>query len=207
MSKMLALDSRNFMGWGYRRTVIAGLERLSGKSMAEAEFAYTTRMIHTNLSNFSAWHNRSQLIPKLLKERGAGLEERRTMLDEELEQITTALYTDPYDQSLWFYHQYLMATLDEGNRQAVPILEPCEDGERRRYLEQEIGSVREMLDGAEDCKYIYQALLGYSSRYLAMGGGSAEVTTEEMRGWLDELEKLDPLRQGRWKDLERKLKL
>jgi geranylgeranyl transferase type-2 subunit alpha len=121
--------------------------------------------------------------------------------------ITQALYTDPYDQSLWFYHEYLMATLDEGNVQAVAILDPCTNKERVEYLEQEIESVREMLDGAEDCKYIYQALLEYSGRYLEVEAGTKKITTQEMRLWLDELRKLDRLREGRWKDLEKKLNL
>lgn len=81
---MLFKDNRNFMGWGYRRTVVNELESpaLAGTSMVEAEFAYTTKMITIHLSNFSAWHNRSKLIPRLLNERGAGDVERRAFLDE-----------------------------------------------------------------------------------------------------------------------------
>ena len=88
IGKMLSLDSRNFHGWGYRRTVIRELESLSPqqtehpKSLTEQEFEYTTKMINTNLSNFSAWHNRSKLIPLLLDERRANKQARRKMLDE-----------------------------------------------------------------------------------------------------------------------------
>ena len=207
VSKMLALDSRNFHGWGYRRDTVAEIERLSGKSMVESEFEYTTKMIQTNLSNFSAWHNRSQLIPRLLVERHASSEERKKLLDDEFELITRALYTDPYDQSLWFYHQYLMATLDPSNAQVTAVLEPCSNDDRLHYLEQELDSIREMLDGAEDCKYIYQALLDYAGRYIEVDAGNKKVTTAEMSGWLSELKKIDPLRDGRWRDLERKMKL
>lgn len=86
--KMLNLDSRNFQGWGYRRTVVSALQsnalRAEGltTSMTETEFEYTTKMINWNLSNFSAWHNRSKLIPRLLDERGATHEARRKFLDE-----------------------------------------------------------------------------------------------------------------------------
>ena len=88
VGKMLTLDNRNFHGWGYRRTVVAALEckALSldgvGMSMAKAEFDYTTRMIGTSMSNFSAWHNRSKLIPRLLDELGASDEDRRKMLND-----------------------------------------------------------------------------------------------------------------------------
>ena len=79
---MLHRDSRNFHGWGYRRTVVANIERLKPSSLAKPEFEYTTKMIGTNLSNFSAWHNRSKLILRILEEQQASNEERQQMLDE-----------------------------------------------------------------------------------------------------------------------------
>ncbi len=94
VNKMLSLDSRNFHGWGYRRTVVAALEgngqthsdsgtkAAVGRSLAEEELTYTTKMIGTDLSNFSAWHNRSKLIPRLLDEQGADAETRRKFLDD-----------------------------------------------------------------------------------------------------------------------------
>lgn len=204
---MLALDSRNFHGWGYRRTVVGEIERLSGVTMVEQEFEYTTKMIKTNLSNFSAWHKRSQLIPRLLTERQSSSKDRRKLLDCEFELITQALYTDPYDQSLWFYHQYLMSTLDPSNSQSVPILDPCTNADRVQYLEQELDSIQEMLDGAEDCKYIYQALLDYARRYMDVEADTKKVTTMQMTIWLQELRKIDSMRKGRWLDLEQRLKL
>ena len=87
-SKMLSLDNRNFHGWGYRRMLIEALESreltLGGEagSMVEAEFKYTTKMIESNLSNFSAWHNRSKLIPRLLDEQRADDTARLKMLDQ-----------------------------------------------------------------------------------------------------------------------------
>jgi geranylgeranyl transferase type-2 subunit alpha len=83
-SKMLGKDRRNFHAWGYRRHVVAQLESstLQGSSMVGAEFAYTDRMIKSDLSNFSAWHSRSRLIPRLLEERGANEGARRAFLDK-----------------------------------------------------------------------------------------------------------------------------
>ncbi|KXT02502.1 hypothetical protein AC578_4168 [Pseudocercospora eumusae] len=207
VTKMLALDPRNFHGWSYRREVVENIERLSGKSMLEPEFEYTTKMIQSNLSNFSAWHNRGQLIPRLLDERNADAEARKHLFDKEFDQITNALYTDPYDQSLWFYHHYLMSALDVKNPKAPRILDQIADGDRLQYLEQEIDNIKHMLDGAEDCKYIYQALLDYSRRYLEIEAGNKKVMTVQMKEWLNELRKMDPLREGRWQDLEKSLKL
>ena len=88
VGKMLNLDSRNFHGWGYRRTIIRALESNESEaeglstSMTQQEFDYTTKMISSNLSNFSAWHNRSKLIPKILTESEADHAVRRKFLDD-----------------------------------------------------------------------------------------------------------------------------
>lgn len=84
VGKMLIRDNRNFHGWGYRRTIIDSLESeaLDGESMATSELDYTTRMIKANLSNFSAWHNRTKLICKILDEKSASDDERKQMLDQ-----------------------------------------------------------------------------------------------------------------------------
>ena len=52
-------------GWEYRRYVVASIEKAKGISLAKKEFDYTTLKTN-NISNFSAWHNRATLIPKLL---------------------------------------------------------------------------------------------------------------------------------------------
>jgi geranylgeranyl transferase type-2 subunit alpha len=83
VGKMLSRDSRNFHGWGYRRTVVESLESpaLQGQSLARPELDYTKKMIGTNLSNFSAWHNRTKLMLRVLQEEKASDQERQHMLD------------------------------------------------------------------------------------------------------------------------------
>ena len=49
--------------------------------MAQDEFDYTTKMVNQDLSNFSAWHNRSKVILKMLDEKQATDEERKEMLN------------------------------------------------------------------------------------------------------------------------------
>ena len=93
VGKMLIRDSRNFHGWGYRRKVVSELEspKLHGKSMVESEFAYTTKMIKAQLSNFSAFHSRSKLISRLLDERNASDAARAQFLDDGLFDCSRAL--------------------------------------------------------------------------------------------------------------------
>ncbi|KAL4817585.1 hypothetical protein BDW67DRAFT_31330 [Aspergillus spinulosporus] len=209
VGKMLNLDSRNFHGWGYRRFVVETLENLSSdeeneKSLAESEFEYAKKMIGTNLSNFSAWHYRTKLIQRLLSEKSASDEERKQILDDELELIHRAL-CDPYDQSLWFYHQNLMCTFDptKSSQTMAPNLTKTE---RLNYIRREIEKIQEMLDGAEDCKYLYQALIGCTSLAARVEGTTLnEDQKMQVLDWLSELKKLDSLRVGRWLELEQSL--
>ncbi|KAL4953133.1 hypothetical protein BDW69DRAFT_166046 [Aspergillus filifer] len=209
VGKMLSLDSRNFHGWGYRRFVIETLEKLTSeeeneKSLVEAEFDYAKKMIGTNLSNFSAWHYRTKLIQRLLSEKSASDEERKQMLDDELDLIHRAL-CDPYDQSLWFYHQNLLCTFDpaKSSQTMAPNLTQTE---RLEYVHREIEEIQEMLDGAEDCKYLYQALIDCTLLAARVGGTKPEGEQRaQLLDWLSELKKLDPLRAGRWLELEQSL--
>ncbi|KAF2658392.1 hypothetical protein K491DRAFT_756116 [Lophiostoma macrostomum CBS 122681] len=164
VGKMLHADSRNFHAWSYRRFVVAQIERLGSsavqseekvplnepRSLAESEFEYTTKMIKTNLSNFSAWHNRSKLIPRLLNERVADRAQRRRLLDDELALICTAINTDPFDQSIWYYHQYLMSTLSPECPQQSMIVLDLNNGDREKYLAHEMQYIQEILEDETD---------------------------------------------------------
>ncbi|KIX05305.1 uncharacterized protein Z518_06177 [Rhinocladiella mackenziei CBS 650.93] len=205
VGKMLSRDSRNFHGWGYRRIVVQNLESeaLQGQSMARKEFDYTKKMIETNLSNFSAWHNRTILILRILDEENASDDERQKMLDEELELIHKALF-DPYDQSLWFYHQNLMCTFDpdQAARSMAPNLS---NDQRLKYIASEKEYIEEVLEDAQDCKWPYQALIECTLLEAKLNKGMQKDDNRKIREWLDMLKTLDPLRKGRWLDMEQAL--
>ncbi|KAI9842024.1 MAG: Rab geranylgeranyltransferase [Sclerophora amabilis] len=228
VSKMLTLDSRNFHGWGYRRLVVSQLESPAlnpasfepqeegteggenpeGASMTEEEFAYTRKMIVTDLSNFSAWHRRSKLIPRLLTERDASEETRQSFLNDEFRLIQEALI-DPYDQSLWFYHKFLMSNILPPTSTGPTAIAPTSTSYHRVKLQQEIDNIRELLDDTEDCKWAWEALVVYtmalqSSQGEGTGSGGKSSHGEierELRGWIENLKRLDPMRIGRWEDL------
>ncbi len=224
-SKMLTKDRRNFHAWGYRRQVVEELEKLEGvlsnansapsssssssssllsspASLTEPEFDYTTKMIRRDLSNFSAWHSRSKLIPRLLDERGADDAARRDFLEAELALVREALNVGPEDQSLWFYHQFLVLNLLEptGRATIAPALAPAE---RLTYMARELDAVRDLLADYDDVKWIYEALLEYTLAVARMEERPlAEDERLDVQDWLGRLRALDPKRTGRWDDIE-----
>lgn len=88
---------------------------------------------------------------------------------------------------------------------SVSMVPSLSDEERLKYLEQEIAAITELLDEADDCKWIYQALVTYSLLALKMKGKPDAELNGNISGWLSGLRRLDPLRRGRWDDLEKSL--
>ena len=202
-SLMLTKDQRNFHAWGYRRFVVAKLEsaELQGKSMVEEEFEYTTKMIGSNLSNFSAWHNRSQLIPRLLQERGVDPKMRATFLNEELNFVREGLDVGPEDQSLWYYHRFLISQIVANNDPQIAV--PMNLNEKAAYVRHEIDEIKDLLDDYKDVKCIYEALLEYTLTLEQLEGREGnESDFVDLQTWLTKLRVLDPKRTGRWKDIE-----
>lgn len=77
--------------------------------------------------------------------------------------------------------------------------------ERLQYLRRELAAIEEMLDGAEDCKYIYQSLIECTMLVSKVSGHMLPEDHQQVLSWLSELQQLDPLRRQRWLDLEKTL--
>ncbi|XP_062115761.1 geranylgeranyl transferase type-2 subunit alpha 1 [Humulus lupulus] len=107
-------DARNFHAWNYRRFVAALMKRSE-----EDELNYTTDMIDNNFSNYSAWHNRSLLLSSLLEKKVQGFSSKENALSDEIELVHQAIFTDPDDQSAWFYYLWL---LDQTMKIESPLL-------------------------------------------------------------------------------------
>eukprot|EP01034_Spumella_vulgaris_P031215 gene31215-38572_t len=67
----------------------------------ESELEYTKKKIEENFSNYSAFHQRSAF----LKQAGKSIQNE---LANELSTVENAVFTEPYDQSAWWYHQFLL---------------------------------------------------------------------------------------------------
>ena len=75
----------------------------------------------------------------------------------ELKLIHKALF-DPYDQSLWYYHQNLLCTFDPA-RAKDTMAPDLTNAQRLEYLDREMEFIDEVLEDADDCKWVYQALI------------------------------------------------
>ena len=123
------------------------------------------------------------------------------LIPPELSLVQDALNVGPEDQSLWFYHQFLILNLTERSegRTIVPALTTAE---RASYLARDMDFIRDLLEDYDDIKWIYEALLECTlakPRVERRDMSDAERT--ELSELLEKLRKLDPMRNGRWKDI------
>lgn len=184
----MSIDSSNCSvhGWHYRRHVIGKLEKETQKSWAKEEFEYTTEKINANFSNYSAWHNRSKLIPEYIKH--LNLEEKRQFLASELQYATTAIYTDPDDQSTWIYHHWLVMNPQE-------VVKSITSEEKKELLINEVRSISELYEVEPDCKncmFFLATYLFQCKKQCQISSSDLKVTCTEL---IDKLKEIDPMRK------------
>lgn len=101
VNRLLDLDARNYHGWHYRRIVVSAIEEIEKSSQDAPELFYATEIINKNISNYSAWHQRVQLITRMFQSNE--IIKKKEFLLKEVDYFTNAMFTDAEDQSIWFY--------------------------------------------------------------------------------------------------------
>jgi len=165
--QMLEFDSRNFHCWKYRSYVVQ-----KGKISPKEEFVFTKNKIEQNFSNYSAWHRRSVIFPQV-----SGYDSEQ--LIKEFEFVVQALFTDPADQSAWFYHRWLRSKISSDTSQQV--------------LEQELSTCNELLEIEPESKW---ALL---TKVFILRELKNEQ--DQIDAILQQLQQLDPNRKAFYQDL------
>ncbi|RMX40363.1 hypothetical protein pdam_00017495 [Pocillopora damicornis] len=103
-NKFLSYDERNFHCWDYRRYTVQ-----KANVSPHDEFNFSTEKIKENFSNYSSWHYRSKLLPLIHPDQSGDRERvEEGALMKEFDLAQNAYFTDPYDQSAWFYHRWLL---------------------------------------------------------------------------------------------------
>ncbi|ETW08421.1 hypothetical protein H310_01004 [Aphanomyces invadans] len=98
---LLNKDERNFHCWNYRRYL--SKLKASGEEHANDDLLeFSTRKVAQNFSNYSALHQRTLSLPTPLP---------LDVLLEEVEMVKQAVFTEPYDQSNWFYYRWLIKSI------------------------------------------------------------------------------------------------
>mmetsp|Transcript_13664 Transcript_13664/g.20376 ORF Transcript_13664/g.20376 Transcript_13664/m.20376 type:complete len:297 (+) Transcript_13664:26-916(+) len=89
--EFLAVDERNFHCWNYRRAMCQLAQQSS------IQFARTK--LDANFSNYSALHELATSLPSILDDSQA---------EELLELVAQAIFTEPDDQSHWWFNETLI---------------------------------------------------------------------------------------------------
>ncbi|KAF4659170.1 hypothetical protein FOL47_007699 [Perkinsus chesapeaki] len=173
IEKLLSYDGRNFHVWNYRSFLLSNPAYKGDKNKLDRETSQ--RLIDQNFSNYSAWHLRSTL--------------KDLDVEEELDLVRQAYYTEPNDQSVWLYHNWLTIAAMGKHRYGDEYTP-----EELSVLKEELASVEELLQIEPDAKY---ALLTKAKILRAL---DRETSKDEVRNIFVKLEEVDPLRRGFYQD-------
>ncbi|KAF8570563.1 hypothetical protein P879_06912 [Paragonimus westermani] len=176
----LKLDERNFHCWDYRRFVVS-----QGKIPTTSELLYTEESIGMNMSNYSAWHYRSELLssshpssdtslpvsppPSQIVDYSTDSFGDASIPAAELELVHNAIYTDPNDQSPWFYYWWL---LGRGIRKAYL---------RELYISRPLSRIVIVFTSAKARSALEQ--LDVSIKVTAPSTAHLFVTVDALGGW------------------------
>lgn len=190
-AKFLKADERNFHCWAYRMQVAA----MAGCAASD-ELDFTRNKVLDNFSNYSAFHYRSRVLETLPDAGGEapccfGLD----IVREELDMVVDAAFTEPYDQSAWWYHRFLLDWADrrtrgaEQHKSAVEgnSKEEINKGVRDEFLEILRGQVEELrglVEMEDQCKWAHITLAQTIMRLR-----TALLVREQ--GKMEDLEKAD----------------
>ncbi|ODV80389.1 protein prenylyltransferase [Suhomyces tanzawaensis NRRL Y-17324] len=231
VSKLLEMDTRNYHGWQYRRYVVGNIENeqsskleSSGAPKSEVdtalleinikEFEYTTAQINKNISNFSAWHNRSNLIPKIFKLLRTGdgskypqtlelFQRPYTLLMHELKLVKTGTYVDTNDSSVWLYFYWLLTEklFVEDLRSGENEMSYLDVLDEQLLMVEELNMVEtfESDNQTENC-WCLKTIILIKGLIQKEKEENDNLLTDDIKECLKKLIELDPLRKGKYLD-------
>lgn len=181
------------------------------KELLQNEWDFTREKIEDNFSNSSAFHYRSKLLPLILEKHISEHQETDSVSDElkidlvreELELVQNAIFTEPDDQTAWWYHRFIISwaypksSNDSSHVMSVDIYD--------EILKEECESLRELIETENGkCKWalvgLHLVLVTLQKLYSEDQLNSNNVQ-DEANECLGKLIQLDPNRKVRYQSL------
>ncbi len=206
------------------------------KKIIMNEWDFSTAKIQDNFSNGSAFHYRSKLLPLVLEFRSS--DDSASFPNESYEAIILvreewdgilldAIFTEPDDQTIWFYHRFIVTWA----RRTIAAVGDGADADVTEEFEEllydMVDSIQELIDVEKEdnfevntqdrheskgakCKWAYlgmhlvlTTLLEFKSKEV---GDNKTELCERAKECLEELMIIDPDRRERYQILESELK-
>jgi geranylgeranyl transferase type-2 subunit alpha len=152
------------------------------QALLDSEFDFTTQKIQQNFSNGSAFHYRSKLLPFLSA--------TKFSLTDELELIHNAIFTEPDDQTAWWYYDYILTRYCDNSDEEHQPSDAIDLKSEKELLE-------ELID-AEGGRTKWGLLALYKVLSLMKKDDGVEERQKEI---LTTLIDLDPDRCARYQDM------
>ena len=155
------------------------------KQILQTEWEFTDTKIHDNFSNFSAFHYRSKLLQWKLQQTTT----TKDLIAAELELVSNAIFTEPDDQTAWWYAQFLL--------DSQHLFGPNNDHDWfQDLLTQQIAQVQELAEEMPNSKWVHLGL--YNLLKASHENNSNRSRRQDRIQLLQNLVELDPDRAGRY---------
>eukprot|EP01038_Epipyxis_sp_PR26KG_P010803 gene10803-14502_t len=187
--EFLFQDQRNFHCWNYRRFVV-----IKANIPMEDELQFSTEKIQENFSNYSAFHHRSIFIKK------SGLS-IQSIIPSEFAIIENAVFTEPDDQSVWWYHQFLLTwVLGEVHNNSTDFILWFTE-----LLKNQLDTIKSLIELENNCKWAKCCLVSIINTLLQLSYHindnkiiEKEVLMKEKNETLQLLIDIDPIHKNRY---------
>ena len=187
--EFLTFDQRNFHCWNYRRYLVS-----KAKVSHSAEFDFSADKISENFSNYSAFHHRSVYITSMMSCATSSCE-KKALLVEEFSIIENAIFTEPDDQSAWWYYHFLL-------RYAGQVMDLNSYGDWFRCeLHRQLGILNNLLEVEQSSKWCMLAKIFLIAELLKVSQQGDEILCEERVRMVEALIALDPSHVARYRYL------
>jgi geranylgeranyl transferase type-2 subunit alpha len=192
-------DQRNFHCWNYRRFIVT-----LGNIKPDLEYEFSNEKIKENFSNYSAFHHRSVYIVLIIKNNNYNLDIMKDLVNEEIDIITNAIFTEPDDQSSWWYLLFLFKFINNFiyNSNDNSTNTECETAKVwfHDILTNMITTIKELLHEESECTWALKSLINIIDIYKTNNHKIENIKQllNDRNEYILLLMKIDPVHKNRY---------